>query len=60
MTAIDLSMLVTDLPLPITSVVKAPFFLHSYLQIPQSDFCTIPAACFVENCPQVILDYVLG
>jgi hypothetical protein len=40
--------------------VKSPFFFHTHLQVPQSDFCPIPATCLGENSLQVALDYTLG
>jgi hypothetical protein len=59
MTTINLPTLVTDLPVCFTSIIEAPFVLHSHLQIPQSDLCTIPATCLLKDSSQVTLDYVL-
>ena len=58
-TTINLPTLVSDLAVRITSVVETPFFFHSHPQVPQSDFCTIPATRLVEDCSQVTFDNVL-
>ena len=60
MTRINLPTLVTDLPVCLTSITKAPFFFHPHLQIPQSNLCTISAACLLKDSSRVTLDYVLG
>src|SRR5215470_4288457 len=58
-TTINLSPLVTDLRLCFASIREASFCFHSYIQIPQSDFCAIPATCFLKDSSQVTLDCLL-
>ena len=47
--ASTLPTLVTNLRIGYSSVRKAPFVLHSHLQIPQSDLGTIPATCLLKD-----------
>ena len=60
MTTIHVPTLGTNLPVCFTPIVESPFFFHPHLQIPQSDFGTVPATCLVKDSSQMTLDYLLG
>ena len=59
MATIRLTTFITDAPVCFASIAGASFFLQSHLQVPQRQFCTIPATRFVEDASQVMLDDLL-
>jgi hypothetical protein len=57
MSAIRLTTLVRDIAPGFAPILGALFFSYSQLQIPQSDFCAVPATGFVKDLPQLMLDF---
>ncbi len=59
MATISLSTLATGLETGLTPITDTSFFLYSHLQVPQSNFCPVPATCLLENLSQATLNRLL-
>ena len=59
MTPARLPAFITDLRVSFAPIVRAPFFFHSDLQIPQRNLGTIPAAGLIEDSSQMLIERLL-